>query len=72
MAARTLCAASRRRLHGFARDLATPSPDSRRPRFVEDMVPGLVIAGHVHLTKVARALSVRLGGRVADSGRRLG
>jgi hypothetical protein len=57
MAARSLCAAVRRRLYGFARELARPFSDSRRARFVEDMVPGLVIANHVHLTKVARALS---------------
>jgi hypothetical protein len=57
MAARTLCAAIRQRLYAFGRDLATPFSDSRRRRFVRDMVPGLVIAGHVHLTKVARALS---------------
>ena len=56
MAARTLCAAIRRRLYGFARDLATPFPDSRRARFVEEMVAGLVIANHVHLSKVARAV----------------
>jgi hypothetical protein len=47
----------RRRLYGFARGLARPFSDSRRQRFVEDMIPGLVIAGHVHLSKVARAIS---------------
>ena len=57
MAARSLCAAARQRLYGFARDLARPFSDSRRARFIEDMIPGLLIAGHVHLTKVARALS---------------
>jgi hypothetical protein len=57
MAARSLCAAIRHRLCGFARDLARPFTDSRRARFIEDMVAGLLIAGHVHLTKVARALS---------------
>jgi len=57
MAARTLCAALRQRLYAFGRDLATPFTDSRRARFVTDMIPGLVIANHVHLTKVARALS---------------
>ena len=61
MAARALCAAIRRRLYGFARDLARPFADSRRARFVADMVPGLLIAGHVHLTKVARALSTGAG-----------
>ncbi len=57
MATRSLCAAIRRRLYGFACDLANPFTDSRRARFVEDMAAGLLIAGHVHLTKVARALS---------------
>src|SRR5438105_13288620 len=57
MAARTLRAAIRQRLYAFGRDLATPFADSRRARFIADMVPGLVIAGHVHLTEVARALS---------------
>jgi hypothetical protein len=57
MATRSLCAAVRRRLYAFGRDLASPFTDSRRARFVADMVPGLVIANHVHLTKVARALS---------------
>src|SRR5262245_26216464 len=47
----------RRRLYGFARGLARPFADSRRQRFVRDMIPGLVIAGHVHLSKVARAIS---------------
>lgn len=46
-----------RRLYSFARGLATPFSDSRRQRFIEDMVPGLVISGHVHLSKVARAIS---------------
>lgn len=47
----------RRRLYGFARQLATPFSDSRRQRFISDMIPGLLISGHVHLTKVARAIS---------------
>lgn len=46
----------RRRLYGFGRKVARPFSDSRRRRFVEDMVGGLVIAGHVHLSKVARAI----------------
>jgi len=61
MAARSLCAAIRQRLYAFGRDLARPFSDSRRARFIADMVPGLVIAGHVHLTKVARALSSGAG-----------
>jgi len=47
----------RRRLYSFARDLATPFSDSRRRHFITDFLPGLVIAGHVHLTAVARAIS---------------
>lgn len=47
----------RRRLYGFARSLATPFSDSRRRQFITDMIPGLLISGHVHLTKVARAIS---------------
>jgi hypothetical protein len=47
----------RRRLYAFARGLARPFSDSRRRRFLEDMIPGLLISGHVHLAKVARAIS---------------
>src|SRR5262245_36726242 len=47
----------RRRLYGFARGLARPFSDSRRRGFIEDMIPGLLISGHVHLSKVARAIS---------------
>lgn len=47
----------RRRLYAFACGLASPFTDSRRRGFIEDMVPGLLISGHVHLTKVARAIS---------------
>lgn len=47
----------RRRLYGFASGLASPFSDSRRQRFIKDMVPGLIISGHVHLSKVARAIS---------------
>lgn len=46
----------RRRLYGFGRKVARPFSDSRRRRFLEEMISGLVIAGHVHLTKVARAI----------------
>lgn len=46
----------RRRLYGFGRKVARPFSDSRRCRFVEEMISGLVIAGHVHLSKVARAI----------------
>lgn len=47
----------RRRLYAFAGKLASPFTDSRRQRFVQDMIAGLVISGHVHLSKVARAIS---------------
>lgn len=48
--------AIRRRLSTFATGVARPFPDSRRRRFVTDMIRGLVVGGHVHLTAVARAL----------------
>ena len=51
MAPRTFSARVRQRLYTFARRLATPFADSRRRRFLTDMVPGLVIANHVHLRK---------------------
>jgi hypothetical protein len=47
----------RRRLYAFARGLARPFSDSRRRAFIEDIIPGLLISGHVHLSKVARAVS---------------
>lgn len=47
----------RRRLYAFGRKLASPFTDSRRRGFVEDMITGLTIGGHVHLSKVARAIS---------------
>jgi hypothetical protein len=47
----------RRRLYGFARGIARPFSDARRRRFITDMIPGLLISGHVHLSKVARAIS---------------
>lgn len=46
----------RRRLYSFARGVARPFSDSRRQRFLEDMIAGLVISKHVHLSKVARAV----------------
>ena len=46
-----------RRLYRFAKSLANPVTDSRRRDFASDMIPGLVIGGNVHLTKVARAVS---------------
>lgn len=45
----------RRRLCVFVRRVARSVSDSRRQRFLEEMVTGLVIGGHVHLSKIARA-----------------
>ena len=44
-----------RRLCGFAGRVASSVSDSRRQRFLKEMVTGLVIGGHVHLSKIARA-----------------
>jgi hypothetical protein len=56
MAATRLTRKVRRRLSSFAHQLASPFTDSRRRRFLTDMLQGLVISGHVHLTKIARAI----------------
>lgn len=45
----------RRRLYGFAGRVARVVSDSRRLRFIREMIVGLVIGGHVHLSKIARA-----------------
>jgi hypothetical protein len=55
MASTTLTTAIRRRLSTFAAGVARPFTDSRRHRFITEMITGLVAGGHVHLTKVARA-----------------
>jgi hypothetical protein len=55
MAGTALTTAIRRRLSTFAAGVARPFTDSRRRRFVTDMLTGLVVGGHVHLTAVARA-----------------
>jgi hypothetical protein len=47
----------RRRLYGFGQKVARPFSDSRRQRFLKDMIAGILIGGHVHLSKVARAIS---------------
>jgi hypothetical protein len=47
----------RRRLYTFAGGVARLFTDSRRRDFISDMIAGLTIAGHVHLSKVARAVS---------------
>ena len=48
--------AIRWRFSTFAGGVARPFSDSRWRRFVTDMLTGLVVGGHVHLTAVARAL----------------
>ena len=55
MAGTTLTTAIRKRLSTFAAGVARSFTDSRRRRFVSDMLTGLVVGGHVHLTAVARA-----------------
>jgi hypothetical protein len=57
MARANLSKPIRRRLYSFAHRLASPFADSRRRRFLGDMIPGLLIANHVHLSKIARAVS---------------
>jgi len=57
MAGISLTTTIRRRLYSFARSIARAFSDSRRQRFVSEMVAGLTVAGHVHLTAVARANS---------------
>jgi hypothetical protein len=56
MAGTPLTTALRRKLYSFTRPLASLFSDSRRSRFVTDMLTGLIGAGHVHLTAIARAL----------------
>jgi YD repeat-containing protein len=43
-------------LSSFAHQLASPFTDSRRRRFLSALLQGLVLSGHVHLTKIARAI----------------
>ena len=57
MANTTLTTPIRRRLSTFAKGIARPFTDSRRQNFIHDMVTGLVVAGHVHLTAVVRGFS---------------
>src|SRR5262249_44196958 len=56
MAPRSFSTCVRQRLYTFARHLATPFTDSRRRRFLTDMIPGPLIDNHVHLSKIARAV----------------
>jgi hypothetical protein len=69
MAGTTLTTPIRRRLSSFARGIARPFTDSRRRGFVTDMLTGLVAAGHVHLTAVARGISRGAGNTHADEKR---
>jgi hypothetical protein len=57
MADKGLSKEVRRRLYAFAGGVARPFADSRRRRFLENMIYGLLVSGHVHLSKVARAAS---------------
>lgn len=55
MAGATPTTIIRKRLSTFAHGFARPFSDTRRQAFVTQMIRGLVIGGHVHLTAVARA-----------------
>src|SRR5882762_3463451 len=57
MAGTVLTKAIRRQLYSFAGGIASQFTDSRRQRFVKDMLQGLIAAGHVHLTAIARGTS---------------
>lgn len=71
MGSPVLTTAIRRRLSTFAAGVARPFSDSRRHRFITEMITGLVGAGHVHLTKVARATH-RGEGNIHAAQKRLG
>lgn len=70
MAGTTLTTTIRRRLYTFAAGIARPFSDSRRRRFLTDMLCGLPVAGHVHLTAIARANS-RGAGNIHAAEKRL-
>ncbi len=53
----------------WAEHVARGVPDGRRQRFIREMIVGLVIAGHVHLTKIARAIGLGLNNVHADEKR---
>jgi hypothetical protein len=69
MAGKGLHREVRRKLCGFARRVARWVSDSRRQRFLQEMVAGLVIAGYVHLTKIARSLGTGANNVHADEKR---
>lgn len=48
----------RRRLYDFAGRVARGVRDGRRQRFLREMIVGLVVAGHVHLTKIAQGYRI--------------
>jgi hypothetical protein len=70
MAGTILTTAIRGRLSTFAAGVARPFTDSRRRRFLTDMLAGLVAAGHVHLTAIARGVS-RGAGNIHAAQKRL-
>lgn len=45
------------KLYAFAQKFSRRFSDTRRQRFLQHMIAGLVISGHVHLTKIARAVA---------------
>jgi hypothetical protein len=55
MAPGSFSARVRQRLYTFARRLASPFADSRRRRFVHDMITGMVLANHDNLSNIVRA-----------------
>lgn len=69
MASTTLTTPIRRRLSAFARGIASLFTDTRRQTFITDMLTGLVAAGHVHLTAIARAIRRGSGNTHADEKR---
>jgi hypothetical protein len=70
MAGVRLTTAVRRRLYTFAGAIASPFTDSRRRAFLTEMLVGLVAAGHVHLTAIARGVS-RGAGNIHAAEKRL-
>ena len=70
MAGTTLTKAIRQRLYSFAGGIASQFTDSRRQRFVGEMLAGLISAGHVHLSAIARGIS-RGGGNIHAVEKRL-
>lgn len=61
MAGTSQTKAIRRRLYAFAARIAKPVSDSRRRRFLTDMLTGLVAAGPGHRTAIARGTTRGVG-----------